>query len=134
MERQMFTETKKVLALAALIALTGVAFVETTRSPAQADPMLVAGGAAGYAGQRIDAVFDVVALMPEVTPVSLPLAKKGDLLPIGCAGPFETDVAAECMDTAYEVASEEPPLVVETRRGTSSSILMRMYEFTLAGF
>ena len=130
----MITETKKVFALAALIVATGVATVELTRNPAQADPMLVAGGATGYAGERVDAAFDAVADMPAVAPVAIPMAQKGDLLPIGCAGPFRAEVAAECMDTAYEVASEDPSLVVETRVGDSTSILVRMMGYTMAVF
>ena len=56
---------------------------------------------------------------------------KALLLPLGCAGPFRAEVQAECLDTAYEVASE-PSLVVETR-GEASSVLMRLDGFTLAG-
>ena len=113
----MITETKKVFAIAALIAATGVATVELTRNPAQADPMLVPGGAAGYAGERIDVAFTVVAEMPFVAPVSVPMANKGDLMP-----------------TAYEVASDEGSVVVETRVGDATSILVRMMGYTVALF
>jgi hypothetical protein len=71
--------------------------------------------------------------MPPVAPVEIPMAIKGDLMPIGCIGPFLPDTAAECMDTAYEVASVEPSLVVETRM-SNSSILMRMLGYTTALF
>ena len=129
----MVTETKKVIAIAALIIATGIAGVELTRNPAQADPMLVPGGAAGYAGARVDEVFKVVAEMPPVATMMVPMAAKGDLMPTGCAGPFLPDVAAECMDTAYEVPSEEPGVVVETRM-SDSSILVRMMGYTMAVF
>ena len=130
----MVTETKKVIAIAALIVATGVAGVELTRNPAQADPMLVPGGAAGYAGARVDDAFKVVAEMPPVAPLTIPMAAKGDLvMPVGCAGPFKADVAAECFDTAYEVPSEEPGVVVETRL-SDSSILVRMMGYTMAVF
>lgn len=129
----MFAETKKAVALAALIAVAGVSAVELTRSAASADPAVVTGGAAGYAGARVEAAFAAVAAMPEVEAVRLPVADKGDLLPIGCAGPFRADFTAECIDSAYEVASDDA-VVVETHRGASSSILMRMYEFTVAQF
>lgn len=129
----MITETKKVFAIAALIAATGVAAVELTRNPAQADPMLVMGGAAGYAAERIDGAFHAVAEMPPVAPISVPMALKGDLMPLGCAGPFKAEVAAECLDTAYEVASDDS-MVVETRVGDSTSILVRMMGYTMAVF
>lgn len=127
----MITETKKVFAIAALIATTGVAGVELTRNPAQADPMLVIG-AAGYAAERIDGAFHAVAEMPPVAPISVPMALKGDLMPIGCAGPLKADVQAECLDTAYEVASDDGSMVVETRVGDSTSILFRMTGYTMA--
>jgi hypothetical protein len=130
----MITETKKAFAIAALIATTGVAAVEMTRNPAQADPMLVMGGAAGYAAERIDSAFHAVAEMPPVAPISVPMALKGDLMPIGCAGPFKADVAAECLDTAYEVSSDDGSMVVETRVGDSTSILVRMMGYTMAVF
>jgi hypothetical protein len=129
----MIMETKRAFAVAALIAATGVAAVELTRNPAQADPMLVPGGGAAYAAERIDGAFHAVAEMPPVAPISVPMAVKGDLMPIGCAGPFKPDVAAECLDTAYEVASEDS-MVVETRVGDSTSILIRMMGYTVAGF
>jgi hypothetical protein len=124
----MITETKKAFALAALIVATGIAAVELTRSSAQADPMLVTGGAAGYAGARVDAAFEAVAEMPEAAAVMVPLAEKGDLpVPYGCEGNAE----AECMDVAYEVESA-PSVVVETRIGNTST-LMRMDAMTVAG-
>ncbi len=129
----MIMETKRAFAVAALIAATGVAAVELTRNPAQADPMLVTGGGAAYAAERIDGAFHAVAEMPPIAPISVPMAVKGDLMPIGCAGPFKPDVAAECLDTAYEVASEDS-MVVETRVGDSTSILIRMMGYTVAGF
>ena len=122
----MITESRKVFALAALIVATGVGAVELTRNSAQADTMPVESGAS-YAYARIDAVFDVVAEMPAMPAVIVPLAQKGDLeIPVGCEGAAE----AECMDVAYEVQSE-PSLVVETRAGTTSTLL-RMDAMTVA--
>jgi hypothetical protein len=121
----MITETKKVVALAAMIVAIGVGGVEMTRDTAQADARIVAGGAAGYAGARIDEAFALAAMLPAAEPVSFAVASKGDRLPVDCTG--------ECMDAAYEVASEEP-LVVETQRGASSSILVRLSRITVAGF
>ena len=129
----MDTQTKKVLALVALIVTTGIASVELTREPARADPLVTTDSIVAYADTRVDEVFRIVAEMPPVTPVSIPMADKGDLLPIGCAGPFRADVQAECIDTAYEVAAE-PSLVVETRTGEASSVLMRLDAMTVAGF
>jgi hypothetical protein len=124
----MTTDTRKAFALAALIVATGIATVELTRSPAQADPMLVSGGAAGYASVRVDAAFELVAAMPEFAAVMVPMAEKGDLpVPFGCQG----DTEAECMDVAYEVESV-PSIVVETRIGNTST-LMRMDPMTVAG-
>ena len=128
----MVTETKKAMALAALIVATGIATVELTRSPAEANPVLVAGGAGGYAGARIDAAFQAAAEMSPVAPISVPLAAKGDLeVPLGCFGADAT-AEAECMDVAYEVESG-PYVVVETRR-ENSSILTRMLGYTMAIF
>ena len=123
----MITETKRVFVIAALIVATGVAAVELTRSSAQADPMLVLGGAATYAASRIDTAFETVAAMPKLAEIRVPMAQKGDLeVPFGCEGFAE----AECMDVAYEMPSE-PSLVVETRSGTTST-LMRMDAITVA--
>lgn len=117
----MTIETRKVFAVAALIVATGVAAVELTRNPAQADTL------ADRATARIDGAFEVVAAMPPVPPVRVPLAQKGDLeVPLGCEGAGE----AECMDVAYEVPSQ-PSIVVETRAG-STSTLMRMDAMTVA--
>jgi hypothetical protein len=121
----MITETKKAFALAALIVATGVAAVELTRSPAQADP---ASGTSADA--RIAAAFELVAEMPPSPPLIVPMAVKGDLqVPFGCSI-LATD-EAECMDVAYEVESE-PSVVVETRSG-STSTLTRMDPLTVAG-
>jgi hypothetical protein len=121
----MITETRKVFALAALIVATGVATVELTRNPAQAETNTVDSGA--YATARIDTAFEVVAQMPAMPVVRVPMAQKGDLeVPVGCEGSAE----AECMDVAYEVPSE-PSVVVETRSGTTST-LMRMDAMTVA--
>lgn len=120
----MITETKKAFAIAALIVATGVATVEITRSPAQAETM-------SYAASRIDAAFQVAATMPPVALVRVPMAVKGDLpVPLGCIG-IAGDAQAECMDVAYEVPSE-PSIVVETRSGNTST-LMRMDAMTIAG-
>jgi hypothetical protein len=84
-----------------------------------------------YSAARVDTVFDLIAMMPETTPVMVPLAQKGDLLvPPGCTD-IVGDAQSECMDVAYEIESA-PSIVVETREG-ATSILMRMDPFTLAG-
>lgn len=127
----MNSQTNKVLAVVALIVATGVGAVELSRSPAQADPLLVRGGSEGYAGSRVDAAFTLVSTMP-VSDEEFPIAEKVDLPPLGCIGPFRPEVAAECMDVAYEVESDDSE-IVETRVG-NSSILTRMVEYTMAGF
>jgi hypothetical protein len=125
----MITETKKVFAIAALIVATGVTAVELTRSPALAESAQIQSTAV-YAGSRIDAAFDVVAAMPPVAPVRVPMATKGDLpIPPGCLN-VPADAQAECMDVAYEVPSE-PSVIVETRFGNTST-LMRMDALTVA--
>ena len=123
----MIIETKKVFAIAAAIAIIGVAGVELTRGTAQAgtdhDSSI-----ADYAASRINAAFEVVAEMPPVPAVRVPLAQKGDLpVPLSCAG---TPSEAECMDVAYEVPSA-PSVVVETRFGITST-LMRLEAMTMA--
>ena len=124
-------QTTRVLALVGLIVATGVATVELTRETANAQTR-VTGGVSAYADKRVAQIFELVAEMPPVAPVSVPVAEKGDLLPIGCAGPFRAEVQAECIDTAYEVESE-PSVVVETRIGDATSVLMRMDGMTVAG-
>ena len=124
-------QTTRVLALVALIVGTGIATVELTRETASAETR-VTGGVSGYADRRVNEIFALVAEMPPVAPVSIPVAEKGDLLPIGCAGPFRAEVQAECIDTAYEVASDAS-LVVETRVGDATSVLLRMDGMTVAG-
>jgi hypothetical protein len=93
--------------------------------------MLVAGGAAGYAGSRVDGAFQLVGTMPTSSSYEITVAEKGDLPPLGCAGPFRPAVQAECIDAALEVAAE-PSAVVETRFGTTS-ILTRMDAMLVAG-
>jgi hypothetical protein len=129
MERQMFTDTKQVLSVVALIVATGIATVEATRTPAQADPLLF--GHPDYAAMRIAQSFDAAAAMPAMTAVSL-ASPKGDLMPTGCAGPLDPTFQAECLDSAYEVASDSDT-VIETRIG-NTSILTRMERFTVAGY
>ncbi len=111
----MNTETRKVLALVALIVTTGVGTIEMTRSSAQANTAVVAGDTTGYAGERVQQAFNAVAEMPAVAPVAVPVADKGDLTP----------------DAAYNVNSG-PYVVIETR-GENSSILTRMMGYTVAG-
>ena len=123
-------QTCKVLAAVALIISGGIAVVETTRSTASANPLLVHGGAGAYASSRVDDAFAIVAAMPPVPAFETVLAAKGDKLPSGCMGPFEADVAAECIDTAYEIESG-PSLVLESRFG-ATSILTRMDSLTVA--
>ena len=129
----MSTRTMKLFAVTALLVNAGLVVVGVTHSPAQADPVPIVDDGAGYFAARIDTVFEVVAEMPATNPVAIPMADKGDLLPIGCAGPFRADVAAECLDTAYELASDDPSIVVETRVGDATSMLMRMMGYTVAG-
>jgi hypothetical protein len=124
----MFVETKKVLALVALIVAVGVAGVELSRGAAQADPLLVTGGAEGYAGARIDEAFQLAAAMPE-TDITVPRAEKGDL-PAGCLGAFSNYEQAECIDAAYEVESG-PYTIVETPTD-SGSILTRVMSWAVA--
>ena len=127
----MMIETRKVFALAALIVATGVVTVELTRSPAQAAEQLIMTRAEAYAAARVDTAFDLVAAMPAVPAVMVPMAQKGDLpVPAGCFG-VASDTQAECMDVAYEVESV-PSVVVETREGATSTLL-RMDPMTLAG-
>ena len=128
----MMTETKKVFALAALIVATGVVTVELTRDSAQAaEQQFTMSRAEAYAAARVDTAFDLVAVMPAAEPVMVPMALKGDLpVPFGCMG-VQGDAQAECMDVAYELDST-PSLVVETREGTTSTLL-RMDPITLAG-
>ena len=75
--------------------------------------------------------FTWSSTMP-VSDEEFPIAEKGDLPPLGCIGPFRPEVAAECVDVAYEVELDDGE-IVETRIG-NSSILTRMAEYTLAGF
>jgi hypothetical protein len=88
--------------------------------------------AASYAELRVAMAFQVAAELPEALPEDFPLVDKGDLLPIGCAGPFRPDVAAECIDSAYELPSE-PRGVVEAHTGEASSELMRLDASLVAG-
>jgi hypothetical protein len=81
-----------------------------------------------YAEFRIAMAFQVAAEVPPVAP----LAEKGDLMPIGCAGPLRPHVQAECIDTAYELPLE-PSTIVETRTGPASSELMRLNPVLVAG-
>lgn len=119
----------KVLTLAALIAATGVA-VETPAFAQAGEPSIMTRNEA-YAAARVDTVFDLVAAMPVSAPFMVPMAQKGDLLvPPGCAD-MRGDMQGECMDVAYEIESV-PSVVVETREG-STSTLMRLDPFTLAG-
>jgi hypothetical protein len=124
----MFIETKKVLALVALIVATGVTGVELSRGAAQADPLLVTGGVQGYAGARIDGAFELAAAMPNVD-TTIPLAEKGDL-PAGCLGPFSKDEQAECIDAAYEVESGRYTIVETPTSG--GSILTRVMSWAVA--
>ena len=127
----MITETKKVFALAALIVASGVVTVELTRDSAEAAETVVMTRAEAYSAARVDTAFDLVAAMPAVAAVMVPMAQKGDLpVPLGCMG-VHGDTQAECMDVAYEVDST-PSVVVETRIG-STSTLLRMDPITLAG-
>ncbi len=120
----MFSDTKKAFAIAGMIVATGVTAVELARSPAQAE------GTHSYAAARVDAAFAVVSSMPDVEPVRVPMATKGDLeVPLGCTG-ISADAQAECMDVAYEVPSA-PSIVVESRYG-NTSILTRMDAMTIA--
>ena len=111
----MITGTKKALAIAALIVATGVFGVELTRGSAQAEePQSTAA--------RINAAFDVVAEMPPVEPVSVPMATKGDLpIPLDCVRMTES-VQAECTELAYRVLTA-PSFVVATSFGNTTTLL-----------
>jgi hypothetical protein len=123
MERQMATPTRKVVAIAALV-VTSLATVAQAGTVFPTDQ-------ASYARWRVDAAFDVVAKMPAVAPVSIPMAMKGDLpVPFSCTD-VSGDAQAECMDVAYEPDSM-PSVIVETRVG-STSTLFRMDAMTVAG-
>jgi hypothetical protein len=123
MERQMATQTKKVFAFAALV----VASLATSAQAGSVFPT----DEASYARWRVEAAFDVVAKMPAVVAVSVPMAVKGDLpVPLGCAS-ASGDTQDECMDVAYEPDATES-VVVETRVG-STSTLLRMVPLTVAG-
>ena len=130
----MNTQTRKVFAISAAILALGIGGTEMMRGQAQANPALVVGGAAGYAASRIDAAFEVVAAMLVSAPITIDVAQKGDLPPLGCVGPFRPEVQAECIDAAYEVAADEAFTVVETSTGEDSSMLMRMLGVSVAGF
>jgi hypothetical protein len=112
--------------LAALIGTIGVMM----QGSALAGEPIVMTRSEAYAAARIDTAFDLVAVMPARAAVMLPMAQKGDLLiPPGCAD-MAGDVQGECMDVAYEIESV-PSIVVETRNGTTSTLL-RLDPFTLA--
>jgi len=120
----MITQTRKAFAVAAIVAtgFAAIGLAQAETSPTE-----------GYAGARVDSAFQVVAEMPPVEPISIPLAVKGDLqVPFECVGPFRPDVQAECMDVAYEV--ESGPYVVVEARTEDSSILTRMLGYTMAIF
>ena len=127
----MTTATLKKFTTAALFVATGLAPVGVANNLAKAELMPL-DGALGYAGARIQAALTLVATMPPIVPVAIPMADKGDLRPIGCAGPFRADKAAECLDTAYELASEDTSMVVETRVGDSTSVLVRTTGYAMA--
>jgi len=119
----MATPTRKVFATAALVVTT----FATTAMAGTVFPT----DQSSYAHWRVAAVFNVVAMMPEATPVSVPLAQKGDLeVPLGC-NDTSADTQAECMDVAYEPDSL-PSVIIETRVGTTSTLL-RMEAMTVAG-
>lgn len=130
----MNTQTRKVIAISAAILALGIGGTELMRGEAHANPALVVGGAAGYAASRVDAAFVVVASIPVSAPITLDIAQKGDLAPLGCMGPFRPEVQAECIDAAYEVASDDAYTIVETSTGDDSSMLMRMMGVSVAGF
>ncbi len=125
----MLTDSRKIAqkALAALVVAVGVAGIVGTAGAAERSAVAVAA----YAGARVDTVFDLVADLPVVAEVMVPLAAKGDLpVPVGCMG-MSGDAQDECMDVAYELDSA-PSLVVATRSGTTTT-LERMDQMTVAG-
>ena len=112
----MITDTKRAFVVAALILATGIAGVELSRGTAQAEE------AASYTTTRIDTAFDVVAEMPAVDPVSVPVATKGDLpVPLDCVR-FPVDAQADCTDLAYR-ALTEPSVIVATSFGNTTTLL-----------
>jgi hypothetical protein len=88
--------------------------------------------AASDVESRVATAFQVAAELPQALAQDFPLIDKGDLLPTGCAGPFRPEVAAECIDSAYELPSQ-PYEVMETRTGAASSELMRLDASLVAG-
>ncbi len=115
-----YTKTKTAFAALVAIGLTTAAQAGTVFPQDQAS----------YARWRVDAAFTLVAAMPVVDPVRVPVAMKGDLpVPLGCAD-VSGDAQDECMDVAYE--PDAGTVIVETRHG-STSTLMRMVPMTVAG-
>ena len=123
--------TKRLFALAALMAAAGVGTVEMSRNTAQAAEPMTMTQIEAYSAARVDTAFDLVAAMPASAPFMVPMAQKGDLLvPPGCAG-MDADGQGECMDVASEMDSL-PSAVFETREGTTSTLL-KLDPMTLAG-
>jgi hypothetical protein len=104
---------------AALLFGTGAGAVAFAESPLQGMSRHSPGGPA-YVASRISEAFDVVAAMPPVEPVRVPMATKGDLLvPLACFGAGAAQ--AECPDVAFQVP-HAPSTVVETRTGNTSTL------------
>ncbi len=112
----MITDTRRTFGVAALILATGIAGVELSRGTAQAEET------ASYTTTRINIAFDVVAEMPAVDPVSLPMATKGDLpVPFDCIR-LPTGAQADCTDMAYRALTEQS-VVVATSFGNTTTLL-----------
>jgi hypothetical protein len=129
MERQMIT-TEKVLVFAALIVATSVGAAEVNWNSARAAELETMKRIQAYSAARLDTVFNLVSAMPASTPVTVPMAPKGDLLvPPGCVG-LTSEAQSECMDVAFEMDSA-PSVVVEIRDGTTTTLL-KLDPMTLA--
>ena len=70
----MTTPTIKLFAIAALIVSTGLALA------AEADSIPAIDDRAGYTAARIDAAFNMIAEIPPMDPVAIPMAAKGSCL------------------------------------------------------
>lgn len=112
----MITKTKRALVVAALVVTSGAIGLELTGEAAQAEEPN------SYTVSRINEAFEVVAEMPPVDPMRVPIATKGDLpIPLDCLR-LATDTQADCADLAYKVLTE-PSSVVASSFGSTTTLL-----------
>lgn len=113
---------------AALIAALSIQTLATVGSPAQAAQPSSIRELEAYAGTRVDGAFQLIATMPAVASLALPLARKGDLpAQAGCSGPG-VERSPPCRGARFGTSA-----VVETQRGIRSSTLLRLDPLTVAG-